>query len=154
MSDTLLKIQGIPFSDRVALGLTEKLSPIQEASQMLETIDGELDDLSLVQFRKYQVDISCSLFDLPALDGIWPGKEVVIDCVTELNYEEPTGGEGTPGEGANREIVPGSVRVQNGFVFYRPRLTCLLVSFDSSKDEYGATVSWTLKFREKKNPNA
>lgn len=146
--DTLLVIEGIGLPPRAALGLDQTLEPVNESTSLMRTVDGALDDLSLSQFRKYKSKISCTLFESPALDGIWPGQQVVVHCVPELSYEEPSGGETVPGEGAARTIVTGSVRTRDGFVYYRPKLTMRVVSFDIKRDEYGATTGWSLELEE------
>ncbi len=66
------------------------------------------------QFRKYKSSISCRDQEPPAIDGVWPGHVVTVECVAELSY--PTGG--SPA----RPVVSGSTRTQGGFVFYRPQL--------------------------------
>jgi hypothetical protein len=42
------------------------------------TINGELHDLSLPQFRKYRSTISCTDKSIPAIDGVFPGTEVTV----------------------------------------------------------------------------
>jgi hypothetical protein len=86
--------------------------------------------LLFAQFRKYKSSISCRDQEPPAIDGVWPGHVVTVECVAELSY--PTGG--SPA----RPVVSGSTRTQGGFVFYRPQLQMLVTGFSANRDEYGA----------------
>lgn len=144
---TILAINGISFPRASARGMTQTLAPIVQASQLQRTVDGDLDDLSLDQFQKYASEITCRDYNAPALDGIFPGRQIVVDCIPELAYEPPTD-EVVLGENANRDVVPGSAREEDGFVFYRPRLTMRVIDFQMTRDEYGSTMGWTLRLEE------
>jgi len=104
------------------------------------TVNGGLKDLSFAQFRKYKLTISCRDQEPPAIDGVWPGRLVTVDCVAELSY--PTGG--SPA----RPFVSGSSHTQGSFVFYRPQLQMLVTSFSVNRDEYGADVQWQMDLEE------
>lgn len=139
---TILVIQGIglpPYSTR---GASEQLEPIRAAGSMRRTVNGDLVDLSVAELRKYRVSISCTDQQPIAANGIWPGQTVTVDCISELAYEDTT--DGSP----DRTPVTGSTRTADGFVFYRPRLTCKVVDFRLDTDEWGATVGWTLDLEE------
>lgn len=141
MSDTLLSFSGIgvpPYSTR---GATQTLDPIDIAANLRRTVNGVLKDISFDGFHKYKSSISCSDQRVPAVDGVWPGKQIVVDCVQELCYL--TAG-GTP----SRTAVPGSSRVEGDYTFYRPRLTMLVTALTSSLDEYSATTSWQMTLEE------
>jgi hypothetical protein len=85
MSDyTLLTLSGIGIPEYSARGLTQTLEPIDAAHQTRRTVNGELDDLSYAQFRKYKSTISGNDQEPPAVDGVWPGRVVTVECVTEL----------------------------------------------------------------------
>lgn len=136
---TLLAITGLaaPYAVR---GLSQTLEPISAAGNNRRTINGSLLDVSAPQFRKYRSVISCADMRIPALDGVWPGQLLVVDCAAYLSY--PTGG--TP----QRVVVPGSSFTEEGFVYYRPRLTMRVASFNASEDEYGAINSWSVELEE------
>lgn len=126
-----------PYSAR---GLTQTLDPINQSQQLRRTVNGELVDISAVQFQKYTSIISCSDMDAPGLDGVWPGQLVDIDCAIELSFL--TGG------APAKNVVPGSTREADGFTFYRPRLTMRVMSYSNSKDEWGAEHQWQLTLEE------
>ena len=135
---TLLVISGPGIPLYAARGLTQTLDPIDASVNTARTVNGTLIDLSPHQMRKYTSTISCTDVDAPALDGIWPGMALTVDCVAELGY--PTAS-GTP----QRPVVPGSERVVGGYTYYRPRLEMLVTKYSVSVDEYGAEVHVTLK---------
>lgn len=147
---TILTISGIDFPPWSARGLKQKLEVVGESKQLQRTVDGEMDDLSTSQFRKYRSTISCTDVDVPAIDGLFPGQEVVVDCIVELSYMEPgTPPEDEPGESAARPVVPGSVIVANGFVRYRPRLTMLVEDISIQRNEWQAETNWSVDLVEK-----
>lgn len=127
-----------PYSIR---GLTQTLDPIPGATQLRRTINGELRDLSYDQFKKYTSAISCADHDGPALDGIWPGQQVTVDCVAELAYK-------TAGGAPAKNVVAGSTRVVGDWTYYRPRIIFRVVNFTQSRDEYGNVTSWTMQLEE------
>lgn len=140
-SGTLLVISGPGIPDFAARGLTQSLDPIDASAVTARTVNGTLIDLSPAQMRKYTSTISCTDVDGPALDGIWPGMPLTVDCVAELGYAT-TGG--TP----QRPVVTGSERVVGGYTYYRPRLEMLVTKYSVSVDEYGAAVAWSLELAE------
>jgi hypothetical protein len=137
---TLLVLQPIGVPPYSARGLTQTFQPIAAAAAQKRTVNGKLVDVSAPQMRKYHTQITCTDQNAPALDGVFPGMEVQVDCVFELSY--PDGGT------AQREAVPGSLREADGFWFYRPRLTCQVTAFNTSTDEWGASVNWQLDLEE------
>lgn len=140
-NDTLLILNsmGIPlFSAR---GLTQTIEPIQQAKDQARTINGELIDLSESQFRKYQSKVSCTDMVGPAMNGIWPGQQIIIDCVCELAYK-------TMGGTPDRTVVSGSSRTSGDFTFYRPRLTMVVTQITQGNEEWAGTVNWELDLEE------
>jgi hypothetical protein len=134
-----------PYSIR---GAQQDLSPIAAAAQLHRTVNGTLTDFSEAQLRKYQSTISCTDQQPPAFARHWPGKYVLtVDCIAELGVPLDTD-LGDPGTINGREVVEGSWRVESDFGFYRPRLVMLVVGFTATKDEYGATTSWSLQLEE------
>lgn len=137
-TDLVISGNGVaPYSVR---GLTQTLEPISAAANLRRTINGTLLDVSAPQFRKYRSTISCADFETPALDGVWPGMLLTVDCAAYLCY--PVGG--SPG----REVVEGSEYTDGNYVFYRPRLSMRVMNHTQSKDEYGAVTAWSLDLEE------
>lgn len=127
-----------PYSAR---GLTQTVQPAAQAAQLRRTVNGSLKDVSFDGFRKYVTTVSGDDQEPPAIDGVWPGLEVVVDCVFELSYR-------TSGHTPQRTVVEGSSRVSGQYTIYRPRLAMRVVGFNVNKDEYGAQVNWSMELEE------
>jgi len=138
--DTLLTISGIGISPYSARGLHESLKPIAQTQKLARTVNGTAIDISPPQMRKYTLSIQCEDMNAPAIDGIWPGMQLTVGCVSELSF--PTGG------AAGRSMVSGSLRFEGSYSFYRPELVVLVTSFSVERDEYGARISWQLEGEE------
>lgn len=141
MADTLLKLSGDllpPYSTR---GASQTLEPIDASANMRRTVNGSLKDISFDGFRKYKSSITATDQRVPALDGIWPGATLTVECVQELAYK--TAG-GTP----KRPVVTGSSRVEGNYTYYRPILTMLVTGYTTNLDEWEATVGFTLNLEE------
>ena len=136
MADLLIAGIGLPAAS--IRGATQTLEPIGAAAQLMRTVNGALVDVSAAAFRKYASTIRCTDQAPPALDGVWPGMAVTVDCIAELVHAEG----GTP----VRPVVES--RTEDGFVFYRPRLTMRVTAFDLDRDEWGAGVGWSLTLQE------
>ena len=102
---TLLKISGVGMSPYAARGLTQTLNPIEQAKDLRRTINGELIDFSVEQFRKYASVISGNDQMPLGVAGIWPGRDVQVECIAELYYV-------TAGGSAERPVVAGSERTE------------------------------------------
>jgi len=140
-SGTLLEISGPGIADYSARGATQTLDPIDASAVMARTVNGALIDLSPPQMRRYKSTISCNDTETPALDGVWPGMVLTVDCVAELGYL--TAG-GTP----QRTVVTGSARTSGAWSYYRPRLDMRVMQYSVSRDEYGAMTDWSLDLEE------
>src|SRR4029077_20142911 len=138
---TLLVISGPGMPIYAARGLTQTLDHVDAAAVVGRTVNGALIDLSPSQMRKYQSVISCTDWDTPALDGIWPGMQLTVDCVPELGYL-------TAGGSPQRTVVSGSSRVSGAWTYYRPQLTMLVTKYTISRDEWAAATAWTLELQE------
>lgn len=141
--DTVLRfsVGGVPrFSAR---GAVQTLTPIQASGTVRRTVNGELKSLSNDRFQKFSSSITVQDERAPpALDGIWPGMTIVVDCISELGYE--TGKAGAP----HKTVVAGSPRTEQGFTFYRPKLTMKVISYSQTKDEWGAVNGWSMELEE------
>lgn len=139
---TLLEITGVDFSPYSSREMTATLSVEDGASDIVRTINGRAVDFAegFDQFDKYLVTIKGKDMVPPAFDGLWPGDPITVNGISELSYK--TAG-GTPARTVFR------TRNNSNFTFYAPSLDCLVVSWQTETDEYGATVSWTLQAIEK-----
>ena len=141
-NETVLVISGAGIPPYAARGLTQTLEPVAASVVPRRTVNGTLVNLAPSQFRKYRSIISCRDTLPPAVDGVWPGATITVDCVSELSYL--TSG-GSPG----RTVVPGSSRTEGVHTFYRPRLTMMVVApWQAVTDEAGALVEWQLPLEE------
>ena len=139
---TLLRLDPIDVPPYSARGISQTLEPIEAAAYLRRDVNGNLIDLSVSQERKFRSTITCEDQDHPALNGVWPGMQLTVDCVVELAYADATDG------AADRTAVAGSTRTADGFIFYRPQLVMLVVGYTIERDEYGAAVGWTLDLEE------
>lgn len=130
---------GIPLYS--ARDLEQSLDPIKQSEQTRRTVNGTLVDLSVDKFQKYESKIRCTDIEGPALNGIYPGMTLTVDCVAELVYRT---GSGSP----TRTVVPGSVRTVGAFTIYRPRLTMMVTSLEQRLGEYEHEVRWELELEE------
>ena len=137
---TVLELWGIGVPPYSARGLQQTLEPIDAAKQIERTVNGALVDFSHSQFYKYKSMITGNDQQPPAVDGVWPGQLVTVDCIVELAYADSGG--------PLRTAVPGSVRAESGWNFYRPRLDMMVTGFTINKDEWGAQVGWTMNLEE------
>ena len=140
---TLLVMSPIGVPLYSARGLTQTLTPVSEAKPSpRRTINGELRWLGLTQMQKYESTITCTDQQSPALDGIWPGQAVLINCVCELAYRT--------GETAGRTVVPGTTprSTPDGFVYYYPQIAFMVTDYNTSMEEYQHDYQWQLSLRE------
>jgi len=145
-NDSKLKLIGIGMPRYSARDLVQTYKPI--AADLERTIDGILRDLTYEPFKKLATTITCSDLESPALDGVFPGKQVEVWCVKELVY--PLGGS------PSRPVVPGSARELRAegspdyetFIAYCPILQCMVVNYQDSFAEWKAKISWQLELQE------
>lgn len=128
-----------PYSTR---GASQTLQPIAASRAARRSVNGDLIDLSVPELRKFSSTVTCTDQQPPAFNGIWPGQTVTVDCISELACADTTDAE------ADRTPVSGSERTENGFIFYRPRLTMRIMDYTVDTDEAGAAVSWTIQLEE------
>lgn len=139
---TNLVMEGLGVMPYSARGLSQRLEPIAEAAHLERDENGGLIDFSYTPFQKYKSTISGSDQRPPSVDGKWPGKLVVVECIATLVHPEY--------EGFSREPVNNdeAIKYEGGFVIFRPRLTMLVMGFNWQEDEYGAIVGWTIDLEE------
>jgi hypothetical protein len=149
---TLFNIVGIGVPPYSARGISEVLEPIQGSGQMFRDINGTLHNLGVTQFRKFQLSVTCTDMDSPALNGVWPGDTFTVHCQTEMSYPEGSTPVRTPVTGSERigqraEIDGGG---PDGFRYYRPQLTMMVMSYQiGTADGWeDVGVNWQLQLQE------
>ena len=121
-SSTVLSISGISISDYSTRGLTQTLQPIQQAAVIRRTVNGTARNVAGTQFHKYTTKISCHDQEGPGFTGTWPGATITITCLPDLG-------------GGSDQVSP-------------LVLTCMVETWDVSKDEAGNIVGWDLSATE------
>lgn len=139
-ASTVLVITGVGITPYSGRGLKQTLEPAAIGVQTRRTVNGLLVNLAPPQFAKYRSKISGSDQEPPAIDGIFPGAAVTVDCIAELSF--PTGA------APERPVVAGSLRVQGNFTFYRPQLEMLVVGLSLDAAEWDAAVGWSIDLEE------
>lgn len=134
-------VSGFDASDYALRGLTQSLDPIDAKIQARRTVNGTLVDVSNSAFQKYKSIVTVPDQLPPALDGVWPGDTIVVDCACELSYVTATGT-------AGRTVVAGSSRTEGAFTFYRPRISFIVRAVNVLTDEWGGRVTWTMELEE------
>jgi hypothetical protein len=131
---------GVPlYSSRFA---TQTLEPIgQAAANLYRDVNGDLHAPENEAFQKYRSRISCSDMWPMALDGIWPGQLITVDCACYLGYK-------TSGGSPSRSVVAGSSQVVGDHTFYRPQLSMMVISLSSSEDEIRKDAGWVMELEE------
>jgi hypothetical protein len=142
--ETLLVISGVDLPPWSAFGIQQSLRPISQGVRARRTVNGDLINLAGSQFAgKYVSEISCdNRTRVPALDGVYLGQIVTVDCVAELAFRDDTDAEPT------KEVVPDSERTEGDYVFYRPRLEMMIIDIGTSFNEVGVEVGWRLMLEE------
>ena len=135
---TLLLITptGLPvYSSR---GIRQSYAPVN--ADLRRTINGVLKNVMPSQMLKYKSTITCDDMNVPALDGVFPGTSLTINCVFELAYLNG----GTP----QRTVVSGSSRTDGVFTYYRPQIVFLVRDYEVDVEEWGAKINWRLECEE------
>jgi hypothetical protein len=120
---TLLSIDGIDFSPYAVRGITMTLTPIAQAVSLRRDCRGALADLSLDQFRQYQVSITCNDHEAPELTDVWPGQDITITCIPGLGVANTTG-----------DVLT---------------ILAKVTAWDTSRDEWAAEIQWKLEAEQR-----
>jgi hypothetical protein len=139
--ETVLNIDLIGFPPGSCRGVQMTLKLIQEAASFRRTVNYTLKNTAPELAKKYAVEMTCTDTNAPALNGIFPGTEIVIDCVSEINRL-------TAGAAALRAVVPGSEYTVGDFTISRPRLNMTVTDFQLDTTETDGTVGWRLTAEE------
>lgn len=84
MAETVLTLSGIGIVPLSGRGITERLAPLENGT-LRRTVNGTLVDTTLTSHRKYGVTLSGSDVQPAALDGVWRGQAVTVQCISELS---------------------------------------------------------------------
>ena len=140
---TVLRITGlgvVPYSTRAA---TQSLEPIgQAAANIYRDVNGVLRSVGgATAFQKYRSTISGSDMRPIAVNGVWPGKLVTVQCIATLGFLTAT-------ELPARSVVPGSSFTEGDWTFYRPELAMMVLSWSLEEAEYEGAISWSMELEE------
>lgn len=139
--ETVLVISGDGMPPYAVRGITQTLEPIDAATNQRRTINAQQINLGLAIFRKYRTTISCTDWQPPAFDNVWPGDTLTIHSVKEFSYL-------TAGGAPQRAVVPGSSRVEGAYTFYRPIFTMMVERKSEEAEEYTSENPWTIELQE------
>lgn len=173
MTETTLSfsIGGLPPLS--ARGCKQSLFPCL-LGDLRRTINGKLVFTGDGERRKYASTILGKDKAPPALEGLWPGQEIIVNCLSPLTQKIEGNGE-TTSYALERPLVAGSLQAFThdkqqliidsiseqkvilkeavkekmiAYLSYRPRLTMAVVSFSQETDEWALINGWTLKLEE------
>lgn len=120
---TVLSLTGITLRNYSARRLKLQSSPI-DPGELAFDVNGDLHDLTMTQFRKMSFTLTCEDTDAPELDDVWKGKEVTMVTLPRSGF------------------AVDSEENQRSF-------DCLLSSWSTNVDEWGAQTGWTLVLLER-----
>lgn len=134
---TQLVLSGIALSPYATRGLKMTMEPIDQASQLERSINGELINFGSDRFQKFKVQISGDDQRPPALDDRWPGDDVTVDAIVRMGVN-----------GAAVHATTGITITEGSYSFVRYQLVCKIVNFSIEGDEWQAGVAWKLDLLE------
>jgi hypothetical protein len=167
-SPTSLIISELGIGWQSGLDIHESLKPI-EAGELRRTVNGDLVNLTSVEFRRLVLRISSDDIRPPALSHLWRGDVLTVVPVTELGDLIPAGGHSRT---LVRDPHPGSVRcltlafgdvpctvdgrvvtlsspaAEPARIYYRPSLTMMVSGWSVDESEAAASSSWSLDLEE------
>ena len=168
MSDeTTLKLGDIYFPVGSARGISQSLEMVSNGD-MRRTVNGNLRDLTRTQNRKFESSINASDTESPAVQNLWRGQELVVECIQPFRQSvSPASATATlirthvPSTVFGRKADNSIVAVTSVVAFlatfpepvimveFRPILTMLISDISVDKDEYGAIEGWSVDLEEK-----
>jgi hypothetical protein len=89
---TDLVIDSITIPDPASRGIKFDLSVDPRSRQIVTDVMGEEIDISLPQFRKRILSISCSEHEKPMFDFVWPGAVVTVTMIEHLGIGNDSSG--------------------------------------------------------------
>jgi hypothetical protein len=140
---TTLQLIGAGVPPYSARDVQQTIEPIDQGMRYRRTLNGKFVPVSADGFRRYRTTLSCEDMDAPALGDIFAGIAVEMWCVHELAIEGDVGS-----AGLERPAVPGSIRVENGFTFYKPILHVYITGWNYQTNEREQVVGWSMSAEE------
>ncbi len=150
-------------------GCLQTLQPCAP-QKIYRTIDGRLITITTPLHQKYVSTLRCKDSEGIAIEGLWTGAALWVDCIQRLSCPIA---EGVTSWTLERDPVEESLFLQNpaldpleltpqgrqvtwpaslsrpgNFISYRPRLLMRLKDFHLETDEWGLTVGWTMTLEE------
>lgn len=167
--ETVLKLGSLIIPAGAGRGISQTLKPIDNGD-LRRTVNGELTDLTRIQNRKFESQISVTDMSIPTLSGLWKGDVLSIECISKLNelvspesathtiQRDPvtdsikgydSSGVKVPllsfGGTGNRDLTfDGNV----AYIEFRPILEMMILSMSFNHDEYEAEAGWTIDLEE------
>lgn len=138
--ETLLVLSGEGMPQYAVRGTRQSFEPIEAALKPRRTVNGVLVNTAPTKFRKYKSTVSCSDMQSPAFDAVYLGRVLTVDFIPEQVFK-------TAGGAADRPAVPGSLRVDGDYTFYRMRLDMMVMAKTIEIDDEGVP-SWSLELEE------
>lgn len=164
--ETILKLGDIYLQVGSSRGLTQSLALVSNGD-LRRTVNGSLIDLTREQQRKFNSTISGSDIAAPAIQDLWRGQELEVECIqpfrqtvfpvslTATLIRDPVSGSVFGRIADGTKIFPTSVIAlvatfaQNvSMVEYRPILTMLVSDISIDNDEYAAQEGWSIDLEE------
>lgn len=141
-TDNGVAVSTVPeYSARGLKGTLRPIDAAQGLDKLRRTVNGTLISVAAPQMWKYRLEAAGDDMDPPALDGLWVGMQVLVNCHVEIGRHTASGS-------LERTAVPGSVRTEGAFTFYRPQLLMLVVEYQIERAEWEDRVSWSLALEE------
>lgn len=122
-----------------------EFGPIPQATYQRRDLNGKLHNLASSTSKLYRLVVTGSSVAPPAFASLWPGDILTVHVPRELCRE-------TTSDDLNRSAVPGSEYTEEGFSFYRPLLTMMVVSWSSSLIERTVEEGYQLELEELEMP--
>lgn len=139
--ETVLVMSLVGLPPGSARGVKQSIKMIPGAAQFRRTINYTLVNTAPPAAQLFATEISCDDLNVPCLNSITIGTELVLDCVAELTWK-------TVGGSPSRPIVDGSTYTVGEFTVGRPRLNVTVTDFQYDTDETEAKVGWRLTAEE------
>lgn len=122
-NSTLLTINGLDFSDYATRGITCEVRPEQNGD-LERDWNGNLVDLTIENFRKLRVSITCTDQEGPPFSDVWKGSgPYTVTLIPDIHGDTPS---------TDNTIT----------------ISAYVDDWNVGRDEWGAETDWQLDLRE------